>query len=216
MFKELDQKIKENFPKVSIKFKNESLFMKIIGFVLFFNRNFMKTYITTVRNTIYFPSKESLEKDNLLNVTVYLHELVHIIDNQNNFLFGLLYMVPQILFFILFIISLFISWKLVLLSFLFLLPIPAYFRMKYEKRAYTISLYVMHKLNLKYNVEIFNLQEEADFIFKHFNGLAYYFMWPFKSLNEYFLNAAKEISENKRPKFVEEEIYDTIDKLLIG
>ena len=46
-----------------IKYKNESLFMKVIGFLLFFNKTFMTNYITTIGSTIYYPSREWCEKN---------------------------------------------------------------------------------------------------------------------------------------------------------
>ncbi len=214
MIQKTFEKSKEFFPNVSIKYKNESLFMKILGFILFFNRSFMEKYVTTIGNTIYFPNKEYIDSHPENSIITYLHELIHIYDssNINKFLFSILYLMPQLLFILFLILSFIFTWKLLLVGLLFLLPLPAFFRMYYEKRAYTISMYVSYKLHLKYGIEP-NLHKEADFISDQFKGSSYMFMWPFNNIKTYFHNVADQIKNNEKP-FVEKEVYDIIDKIL--
>lgn len=208
-----DKLIKE-FPQVSIKYKDKSLFMKFLGFVLFFNQKFMDRYVTTIGNTIYFPSEKSFDENNLVNHITLLHELVHVIDFKKNLFFSILYLMPQIMFFIGALIGLFISWKIVLISLIFLLPWPAYWRMKYEKRAYTISLYAMQKINVKYNNLFFDLRKEADRIAQQFSGSMYYFMWPLKDIKKYFSDTAELLIAGQKSDLIEEDIYQIIDRLL--
>lgn len=178
------------FPDTKIKFKNESLFMKLLSFLLFFNPKFYTNYITTIGDTIYFPSKESLYKNEDSSIYTFLHEVVHINDYHNNKLFKFNYLFPQILF-LPCLLLLLLSWKIWLVSFIFLLPLPAYFRARYELKAYLAGLYVKSKLfYVDYN-------DEVEKIYKHFNSGDYYFMYPFNSLREELKNSAALIKDNE-------------------
>lgn len=213
-FDQICVKAKQAFPKLQIKFKNESLFMKILGIMLFFNPNFTTKYITTIGSTVYFPDKEYIDKYNVTSCILLMHELVHIYDSnkRNDFIYSLLYLIPQI-FVICFIPLLFIfSWKIALLSLIFLLPLPAYFRMLDERKAYTFQIYVQFKLNKQYGYNI-NLESSKQFCTSQFKNFGYYCMWPFNSINKYFDDALNEIVLNNRP-FYEQELYDIIDKII--
>ena len=86
------------FPNLKIKYKDESLFMKILGSLLFFNKSFMATYTTTIGSTIYFPSKKFVEERYYSSILILLHELVHVQDGIkfNPIIFAMLYLSPQI------------------------------------------------------------------------------------------------------------------------
>ena len=45
---------------IRIAFKDESFLMKLLGFLLFFTKEFMTRFTTTIGNTVYFPSREWL------------------------------------------------------------------------------------------------------------------------------------------------------------
>lgn len=212
MFKtEIMNKVKSLFPKVEIKSKNDSLFMKILSVILFFNKDFMTQFSTTIGNKIYFPSKSYVSSHPVSSFVILLHELVHIYDynKYGALLFSLLYFSPQVLA-LLALPTLFFSWKLALLFLIFLLPIPSFFRMKLEKRAYLLSLYVMKRLNNRNSYNI-NLNDSKNEILAYFKNHSYYFMWPF-SLNKEFNFALLLIESGRRP--YEDEIFDILDEII--
>lgn len=200
------------FPDVQVKFKNESTLMKLIGHILFFNKDFMNTYTTTIGNTVYFPSQEFIQKSPVTSSVIFLHENCHIYDSKrlHTIIFSLGYLFPQIL--ILFSLLSFIN-PLFLFFLFFLLPIPSYFRMKLEKKAYIMGLYAMHKISKRENYKI-DLYKQADFAYQQFTGPYYCYMWPFKSIKDDLYFAVQEIEKGNKPVY-EKEVFDLIDKLLI-
>ena len=212
MFENIKNKLSIHFPKLQIKFKDQSVFMKILGTILFFNKNYMTSFTTTIGNTVYFPTEQFVRTRAVSSFIILMHELVHISDSRryNPFLFGFLYLFPQCLF--LFSIPLFfLSWKAALLMLVFLAPIPSYFRMNFERRAYLVSLYVMHRLNLKGNYNI-NLDKQKEFFLSSFKNSSYYFMWPFNNLDKQFDAALIEIREGQRP--YSDSVFDQIDSVM--
>lgn len=201
-------------PGIQVKYKDQSTFMKVLSYVLFFNRGFMTDYITSIGSTMYFPSAQYIENDPIDNTVVMLHEIVHIEDeqNSNSILFGFLYLLPQLLA-LLFIPLLFIvGWKFALIAFVFALPLPAYFRMQDEKKAYTIALYAMYKLNAKYNMTL-DVKTWATYYALQFKNSAYYFMWPFQGILTYFTAAAVQIQAGQKPEY-DVSIYNLIDQII--
>ena len=203
---------KKYFPKLDIKYKDESKFMKLLGTILFFNKGFMTSYTTTINSTVYFPSRKFLKYRPISGAIILLHELVHIKDSNklSAILFSFLYLFPQILS--LFCIPLFFfAWKIALpLLILFLSPLPAYFRMIFEKRAYFASLYVLHKLSKTQKFDP-RLEENKQFFLSQFKGTYYYFMWLFP-LSKDFDKALLKIKNDERP--YEDNIFDAIDELI--
>lgn len=180
---------------------------------MFFNPDFMNNYITTIGSTVYYPTEQFTKLKQVSSSIILLHELVHIYDSNKTTkpLFMFLYLIPQI--FILLALPLFIiSWKIALpLIILFALPLPAYFRMYFEKRAYMASLYVMEKLSKKLNFNSILLDQETFFL-TQFKNSSYYFMWPFSNLQAEFDNSVKEINNGNRP--YNDEVFDIIDVLV--
>lgn len=205
------KKAKRIFPNMSIKYKESSTFMKILSYLLFFNKSFMTKYITTIGNTIYFPNKDYLNNNKIQSSIILLHELMHIYDSMyyGKYAFAFLYLFPQILF-LLFIPLLFVSWKIALVSLIFLLPLPAYFRMYFEKRAYMVSLYVAYKLSKKYDYE-FDFESYKKNILSQFTSSNYYFMWIF-SLEKEFDDAILKIKNNERP--FDNKFFNLIDLMI--
>ncbi len=197
---------------VNIKYKDESKFMKLLGFLLFFNKKFMTEYTTTINSTIYFPSKIFVEDNYNRSLMIMLHELVHVLDAKkyNFIIFSILYLSPQILS-ILFLPLIFINFKIALLFLLFLMPIPSFFRMFFEKRAYLVSLYVLHNM-LKNNKIQGNLDGAKNYYLQQFKSASYYFMWPFKNLDKSFTSSLEKIKLDQRP--YEDPIFDIVDKLI--
>ena len=205
---ELSQK---HFPNLRIKYKDQSSFMKLLGNVLFFNKEFMTNYTTTIGSTIYFPNEKYLNIRPISSVIVLLHELVHLYDSKRltSPLFSFLYLSPQILA-LLFFPLLLVSWKLALPFLLFALPIPSFFRMYFEKRAYLSSLYVTYQLSKKKGFNS-SLESHKNFFIKQFKGGYYYFMWTF-SLTKEFDQALVKINNNERP--FEDPVFDILDDLI--
>lgn len=200
------------FPNVAIAFKDQSLFMKILGKILFFNKSFMTNYITTIGETIYFPSVNYVNFHPASMFIVLLHEIVHIHDEKkiSKPIFNLLYLLPQLL--ALLAIPLFFVigfWSLLFL--LFAAPLPAFFRMNFEKRAYIASLYVMKVLNDKYAYNI-DLDAKTQYFLQQFKDSSYYYMWPFSNLDAEFAAALVRIRNNERP--YKDDIFDILDQII--
>lgn len=208
-FENLVNESKKYFPNLEIKYKDQSNFMKFIGFLLFFNKDFMTKYITTIGNTVYFPSRDYIVQYPVRSSITLLHEFIHINDARKigTVLFNFLYLFPQIL--IIFCLPLLlVSWKLALvLLILCALPLPAYFRMKFERKAYISSLYVYKKLGDRLNKTI-NYNEHKDFSISQFKTSVYYFMWMFNSIDKDFDDAILKINNGEKP--YEDDILDVV------
>lgn len=208
----LAEKAKKYFPNLTIDYKDQSNFMKIIGKLLFFNKSFPTSYTTTIGSTIYFPNKTFVKIRPISSSIILLHELVHLHDAKKfgNLLFSFLYLSPQILT-LLCVPLFFINWKIALVFLLFAAPIPSYFRMYFERRAYLASLYVVYKLSKKLD---FNsaLETHKNYFLRQFKGVYYYFMWPFNTLDKDFNNAIIKISNDERP--FQDPVFDILDDLI--
>jgi hypothetical protein len=208
----LDQ-IKLHYPQVSIGYKDQSTLMRVLGKLAFFSPDFMTQYVTTIGNTIYFPSATYLSAHPVTTEVVLLHELTHIHDSQKygQWPFFLAYLFPQILFLLAPLLFL-LSWKIAIVAMVaFLLPIPAYFRMIFEQRAYMTELYAMQYLNTKYNYHI-NLSAQSDFCITQFKDSGYYWMWPFPDVDQRFSTALNKIRAGQRP--YDDPLFDAVDDIL--
>jgi hypothetical protein len=212
LFQDAVALVQQKFP-IKIQYKDQSWFMKLLGSLLFFNPQFMTSFTTTIGNTTYYPSENYVKIHPITAFTILLHESIHVYDSKKitNLLFTLGYLFPQIL--VLLFIPLFLLGYFVpaLCTLLFLAPIPAYFRMLFEKRAYMVSLYSLNKVNLKYNLGI-DLNTHIGTVFDNFKGSTYYFMWPFKSLEKEFNDAVQKIKNNERP--FNDPVFDLLDEIL--
>lgn len=205
--------IKVHYPDVSIGYKDQSWLMRLIGMIFFFSPGFMKEYVTTIGNTIYFPTASYMASHPVTTEVILLHELTHIHDSHkiSQLLFGLLYLFPQVLL-PLALLLFFLSWKVALIAIVIcLLPIPAYFRMMFESRAYMTSLYVMQFLNTKHSYHI-DLDAQRDFCLLQFKNSYYYWMWPFVGMNQRFADAMTKIKAGQRP--YEDTFFDAVDDIL--
>lgn len=185
---------KKIFP-VQIKYKNEDAGMKILGKLMFFNPSFMTDYITTIGYTVYYPSRDWVNQNEISATISFIHECVHMNDEKryNSFLWKLGYLFPHWLSLLVPFLLFVLSWKIVLpLALFFLLPLPAPFRMISEKRAYLAGIYAAHKL---YNLDPSLLANDWSKIFK---DSSYYWMWIFGLDREFeefvnFINMNKEL-----------------------
>jgi hypothetical protein len=173
----------------SVDFKDKSLLMKVLSYILFFVKGFMTKYITTINNVIYFPKQSDINSPGA--APILAHEIKHI-QQSNNYtfvLFSLLYLFPQSLSLLSVLGFLgFIYWPL-FLCFAFIIalaPFGAYWRMKFELEAYTVSLYCLN-LQLSNQDEQTRrkvLQDEAVWINTQFTSSNYYWMWRSGVLDE--------------------------------
>lgn len=173
---------------IKIAFKDESKLMKAISFILFFNKLFMTFYITTIGNTIYYPSRDWLERNPIEGLLVLSHEYVHIMDNKRfgKILYPLMYLFPQILaIFSLFTVIAFFNpagWYF-LLFLVFLAPIPSIGRKYIELRGYKMSIYALYLLFKERGYTGDLLLDRVSANSNNFNSFfvnaSYYFMWPF-------------------------------------
>ena len=156
-----------------IHFKDESLFMKLLGKILFFNPRFMTNYTTTIGSAVYFPRRKWLSQNQDSAAHVLAHELVHIGDSKEvgSFIFSYTYLFPQVISLLALLSLFFTKWWLLCL--LFLLPIPAPFRAYWELRGYAITDATYHKSSGQFT--------DIDWLASQFVSSSYFFMWPFKN-----------------------------------
>lgn len=206
-------KIHQYFPNVKIAYKDQSLLMKILGILLFFIPSFMASYTTTIGDTIYYSSAKFIDSHIASTFITLLHEVVHINDEKRlgKLLFSASYLLPQLFILLAIPFAFIIGWWS-LLFLLFLAPIPAFFRMLLEKRAYLASLYVMKKLNDKcgYNID---LNYQSQFFVEQFKNSAYYWMWPFNNLDNEFAMAITKIQNGDRP--YNDKVFDILDEIIV-
>ena len=192
----------KNLEGFQVKFKNESTLMRLIGFLIFFNKAFMTGFITTVGRTVYWTTKESLEaRSETGSIVTLAHEYQHAkdADHRTAILFGLLYLFPQVLaapglllalaspvwITLMLLGTLTWTWWLLpfILTLLFLTPIPAPWRTHYELKGYTMSLFATNEFlkEMGYPKEqrIEQLRGQIESKNMQFTSGNYYFMWPF-------------------------------------
>lgn len=167
---------------INIKYKDDSLLMKILSYVLFFVK--FNTFATTIGNNIYLPNREFIKSKELDSIALVGHEFVHVRDEQRlgSFIYKFLYLFPQILV-VIFIPLCFINIYLGLIGLFFLLPLPAYFRRNLELRGYTGTLLgcniILKRQGVNFEDRVSRLTALVDELNVYFTGSFYYFMWPF-------------------------------------
>jgi len=191
----LTKHIKEQIPNFSVRKKKDSLLMRILGTVLFFNKRFMDTLVTTVYPCVYLPVEWD-EWSNSTKCAVLAHEYVHLKDAKRFWiLFEFMYLMPQIL-------SLFAIgaiWNPYFIWFLlFLLPISSATRTWLEYRGYRMEISVNYWLT--------GGMYDIEFLAEQFTGPAYYFMFPFKNTirKKLRLDLNKVMDRSKLTEEVEE------------
>lgn len=132
--------------QVKIRFKDESYLMRLLGFLLFFNKGFMTEFTTTLGDSVYFTSRERVRADPQGAAATLAHELVHIFDGRDmgQIVYTLTYLSPQC-FAVLSVLALlaipFSLWWLISLSSLVMLaPWEAPGRASIEFRGYAMTL----------------------------------------------------------------------------
>lgn len=147
--KEFEEDTVAFVPKFSVKWKNESLTQKLLGWLLFFNPKYMTGYITTFYPSVYFPSKDHYEKNPTNSLMVLAHERIHLLDSiRYGVWFKFSYLLPQVLFAPLLIASIacliehlkLVALILLALSLVALIPWSSPWRVNWEKRGYAMTL----------------------------------------------------------------------------
>lgn len=179
---ELFVKSLQNYYTFDIKYKDESFFMKVLSIIFFFNKKFKTNYTTTIGNTIYYPSRESVANDEDMAAQILAHELIHIKQKEayGAVLYSFLYLFPQVLS-LLSVLAIFSPWFLLFL--LFLLPLPAPFRKDFEKSAMAMSLFVFYLHLQSLDITDENVSSTLDKYVaikkSRFTGFQYWLMWSF-------------------------------------
>jgi len=100
-------------------------------------------------------------------------------------------------------------WTLILLAFLvFAAPIPAYWRMKWEVRGYTMSM----AMNYWKHGSI--MPSTIEWMATHFTSMNYYAMWPFKKSMIKRLNQAAD--DIRSGKVLEDPIFRQVHNAMKG
>lgn len=161
-----------------IKYKDSSLFMKILGKILFFVPGFMTNFTTTIGKTIYVPNQNYL--NDAIDMALIAHECRHIYDSDNDIFFKFKYLFPQILS-LLFFAFCFISLWFLIPAIICLSPLPAYWRKNLEINGYSTTLFVYNLIFKQNNVDKeqrhLQLLNVALKINNNFISSNYYFMW---------------------------------------
>ena len=181
--KVLIAELREKF-NTKLLLKTEARFMKFIGRVMFFNKDFMDSYITTMFGNIYFPDAweeiidiVNSDPDELLNrpdlemlqkglLSILFHEYVHLKDDKASFLrlFSIQYLTPQI-YSLLGVASIIAG----AVGLGYTLPHGSFYRCYYEARGYATNVVC---LRLVYGVSSINTLAFE----KYFTSGAYYWM----------------------------------------
>jgi len=202
-FDELVAKAKTHFPNLQIKYKNEDTFMKILGTLMFFNPGFMTSFITTIGDTIYWPSREFVQNNPQSVSEVFIHECTHIYDEKRvgSAPFKLGYLFPQILALPMLLLLFMLTWKIVLpLVILCLLPLPAPFRAYFERRAYFVSMRAGYSLH-GWDPTVIGAHAA-----KNFKNSSYYWMMPFGEDAKFATEAANVLAD--KPESASEPALD--------
>ncbi len=194
--RKLEKHIRFKIPGFRIKDKKKSHLMKVLGWLLFFNKRFLDNYITTLYPEIYVPEVPYRPYNHLHAISVFAHEYVHLSDRKKmGWLFNFIYLSPQILAVVGLLGFIFSPWYF--LFFLFILPWPSPGRAWAEVRGYRMSMAVQYWLNPEINIEL--LIERYVYQFTSSN---YYWMMPFGDLMRRIF--AKELDKIKKDELSSE------------
>ena len=168
---------------IQLRDKSSSWLQRFIGVLLFLptGGSYMHRFWTTIGRTVYAPSRR-----NSFDWSVLFHEAMHVRQHRRHpILHSLTYLCPQLIAipaFGIMLLAFGLAWWS-LLGLLFILPFPAYWRMRSELEGYKMSVaaYELHRSGLGW--------EAIDHIRGNFTGPAYWFMWPFGASIERELKA---------------------------
>lgn len=177
--KALESAIANRINGFEIVYKNKSVMQKFLGKILFFCPGYYDRFISTFYPKVYWPSEEKYRESVTSSFYTLAHEYVHLCDGkENRFWFGFSYLMPHWFVFLAFLslLSIWFSnwWLMSLVSLIFVLPWPAYWRTKWEVRGYAMDM----AIDLWRGGVVSEIEKEI--LVKHFTGWSYYKMWPFR------------------------------------
>ena len=154
--------------------KDKSPFMRFLNFFVgLFNHSFMTEYTTTIPflGRIYAPTKWYAQSDWW---RVLAHEGVHLVQARRDgqVRFALKYLFPQCLALLALLAIGAIWWLPMLWCLLFLLmlaPLPAPWRVRYEREAYTVSAACDKLIGFDIVSKLY-----IDYMQRHYTGWGYY------------------------------------------
>ena len=178
----LEHQIKQAIPGFEVRWKNKgkgSGWQKFIGILMFFNRGYMKDFISTFFPYVYWPTEEGYRKDARRSFKTLAHEYVHLWDDkEHRGWFAFSYILPHwvALLSLFALLAIWFSnwWLMSLVALVCALPLPAYWRRKWELRGYAMSM----ACNAWKHGDVSD--GTLNWVQAQFTGGAYYFMWPFK------------------------------------
>lgn len=162
---------------VKIRYKDTSLFMRVLSYLLFFNKTFMQKFTTTIGSTVYFPSEAHVKEEPMTAAVILAHELTHVQDSRDmgSLVFSTCYLLPQIgallALFALLAITFSAWWLVTLAALAALAPWPAPGRAWAEYRGYATTLAC-------YTWAGYDASTLPEKISKNFTGMDYFRMDP--------------------------------------
>ena len=219
--------LQQSQPGLKIKFKDESWFMKLLGKLAFFNKNFMTHFTTVIGKTIYLPTRAGLDNtEDLGPLVIVAHEYRHMVDFGSwfkSFFVRTSYFAPQIFSpFMLLLLFLPVIWAisipLALVMFLaWLTPVPSPGRKYFEFKGYTTSLFALNEIykenKWKETERKYLLEEQIAFMNEQFTGPAYYYMWPWGVKKDFDIIIDKILKEELEK---EDSFYTEMKDMISG
>lgn len=178
-----------------IRYKDEHLTQRVLGFVLRwiipFNRRYMTNYTSTFYPRVYFPNRTWVKDNPMRAFKILAHEYVHLWDEKKR---GALrykgaYIMPQVLALLSLLALGAFYWKPALFALgflLFALPWPSPGRRDIERRGYKMSMAVNY---WRYGTI---RETQIEWILTKFTRSYYYWMYPFSSKVRAFLRKDAE------------------------
>lgn len=208
-YNELVAKAQTYFPNLQIKYKDQSPFMKVLGKLVFFAPEFMTSYVTTIGETIYLPNDQYAINNPNGFIDVFIHECTHMHDEKKiGFWYKPGYLFPQILAPFMLLLLLVMTWKIVLpLALLMLAPLPAPWRMYFERKAYFVQMLAGQQI-YGYDPDV-----SAPHYATHFKNSDYYWMWIFGE-DKQFAQEAINIKAGKPSSASEPDLAQMVSDLV--
>lgn len=111
VLRSLENRIRADIPDFKVRFKDESGLLKFLGLLSYpFNPGFMTHVTTTLGTTVYFPTRTYYEQQVERSFDILTHEYVHMWDRKAGQHSEVLYLFPQVLVLLPFLLYEVLSW----------------------------------------------------------------------------------------------------------
>jgi hypothetical protein len=163
-------------PKFRVILKEQSWFMKVLSWLLFFNRDFMTSFVTTIGDYMWTPAAWENDWDDKVKAAILRHERVHLRQQKR---YGMTLYILR-----------YLCW-----------PLPmflAYGRYLLEREAYEESLQAYADYH---GVDVLMDANLRAGMIRHFTSAEYGWMWPFpKAVARWYDQAIERVrGHSKRP-----------------